>query len=396
MSEIMVWMLAALGGELLLMLLALLAFSWFRNRAAGRRDGKAIQVLVSRIKNAKNDRAAAIGRYLKDQMGMSGDALDQAKSAMLRAELVLLQRFAGIYRKRDAGAAAQFDIDLAAVFAPYHELRGGGDAVAAEQGAVDMSEIEALRSENKRLSDELSVTMGTMSRMLNEYSTMFAGGAPGDPVPIASPVGAAAIVGEDGDDGREADMDAHPQDEIDVLFAESSDDPALEQTGSQEGAAGQAVEGPAPAGVTGDGAAEDQAGIVAGQHGDPADPYQGAQETAAGSDLVENEVADDWEVGIESPDPSAIEIEQGDDLDGVSILLEEGPVEVVAFDEADEFDAELAGDGDDLFDSAEPETIARAEAALGAAADGLDEVEQLESDDLFDAGEEPLRTRSGG
>lgn len=393
MSEIMVWMLAALAGELLLMLLALLAFSWFRNRAASRRDGKAIQALVTRIKNAKNDREAAIGRFLSEQMEMSGDALDQAKSAMLRSELVLLQRFAGIYRKRDAGAAAQFDIDLATALVPYQELRGNGGAVAGEPDEVDPSELNALRAENKRLSDELSVTMGTMSRMLNEYSTMFAGGAPGESVPIAAQAGTAAEVPERTDEVPGTTTDTDPQDEIDVLFQEGEDDPELDPAGGLDDASGPVVDEPMSPRVTAEGAQEAGAGNAAEQPGDPVESDQEVQEAAAGSDPVESEPVDEWEVGIESPDPSAIEIEQGDDLDSVSILLEEGPVEVVAFDGADEIEAEV---GDDLFDSAEPETIARAEVALDITDSALDEVELLDGEDLFDAGEEPLKTQSGG
>ena len=37
--------------------------------------------------------------------------------------------------------------------------------------------MQRLKEENERLSDELRVTMDTMGRMLNEYSSMFAGGS---------------------------------------------------------------------------------------------------------------------------------------------------------------------------------------------------------------------------
>ncbi|MCW9077654.1 MAG: hypothetical protein OQK74_00605, partial [Gammaproteobacteria bacterium] len=177
MSEVMILMSAILAGELLLVLLGLLSYAWFRNRALRRRDTKAIRVLATRIKNTRTERETKIVQFLGEQMGISGEALEQAKTAMLRAELLLLQRFAGVYKKRDAGAAAQFDIDLMAALAPYYELEGGGIVVTQEQPDQDISVLESLRAENQRLSDELSVTMETMSRMLNEYSTMFTGGS---------------------------------------------------------------------------------------------------------------------------------------------------------------------------------------------------------------------------
>ncbi|MBA1443594.1 MAG: hypothetical protein FE835_01505 [Gammaproteobacteria bacterium] len=51
-----------------------------------------------------------------------------------------------------------------------------GGAVSGTDGAEE-GEIEHLKTENERLSDELRVTMDTMGRMLNEYSSMYAGGS---------------------------------------------------------------------------------------------------------------------------------------------------------------------------------------------------------------------------
>ncbi|MGB5612506.1 MAG: hypothetical protein WBM67_07615 [Sedimenticolaceae bacterium] len=381
MSEMVIWMFAALGGEILLLLLVLLAFSWFRNRAAGRRDREAIQGLVTRIKNARNEREAAIGRFLDEQIGMSGDALMQAKSAMLLAEMVLLQRFANIYGKRDALAAAQFDDDITAVLAPYHELRGGGEAVAVEPGVADPSELNALRAENKSLSDELSVTMGTISRMLNEYSTMFVDGAPGESAPVAAPVGASAADAGETEESPDVTPENDPGDDIDVLFAEAEADPVPPVAGRPE-AAGQAV-GQEPPGMAGDDAVDDVAGEPLG--------------IAAEKETTGHEAADAWEVSVvESPAPLPLETGQGDELDGGSGFLGEGTVEAMAFDDADEFDVDPVEAGDDLFDSAEPETIARAGAALDAAGDSIDDGEVPNGEELFDAGDEPLRTQSGG
>ena len=278
MSEVMVLMSAILAGELLLVLLVLLSYAWFRNRALQRRDAKAVRVLATRIKNTRNEREARIARFLSEQMGISGEAQEQAKTAMLRAELLLLQRFAGVYRKRDAGAAAQFDIDLAAALAPYYELDGGGVVVTHEQPNEDASELDSLRAENQRLSDELGVTMETMSRMLNEYSTMFTGGSLGQSGPIAAlvgggdgarpegetvvePVAGQTVLSSDPDTpvemaaqaecavdletdldpniqveeggGDSDNVDTGAQDDIDELFAAQSDVPPPEELGDE-------------------------------------------------------------------------------------------------------------------------------------------------------------------
>jgi hypothetical protein len=527
MSEVMVTMIAALAGELLLVLFVLLAVAWFRSRAAQRRDNKAMRVLVARIKNGKKEREATMAGFLGEQMGLSGEPLQQAKTAILRAELVLLQRFAGVYKKRDAGAAAQFDIDLAAAVLPYQELQSGGTAVAPDEPAVDASELEKLRAENVRLSEELSVTMETMSRMLNEYSTMFAGGAGGVVAPVAALAGAAGaaaagagagegvaprletgpaaplsdagfendadidivaetdigaeddpgaqydvevdfapdddfgaaadgsddIVGADdalvegydteevvAGDQADADADVTGQDDIDVLFAAENDDSLFDESvqdaviespldepdnarASQELRSGTETTdtsdpGPEPvsdvkaaggeheeAAGFGDGDIVESGVVVDVQEEAPGDaPEEVSAGAAAGAPQTSGEARgymQDTEITTDQGELVAaadgelleVEIEAGDDLEAVTGLLEEGPAEVVAFEDAGDFDVALAVDGDDLFDAAGSETIVRAEAAAGDVIDSAGNGEEPDIDELFDAIEQPLKTR---
>ncbi len=190
MKDLMFW-LALAGGEVLLLAFVLLLVYWIRHTAMARRDREAIGRLISAVRAGRAEREAAIGSFLAERMGLQGAELDRTRVAMMREELGLLQRFATIYRDRDAGSAAQFHIALQSALAPWFELRGGGGA--GEVSEIDDSELEALRQENKRLSEELSVTMETMSRMLSEYSSMFAGS---DAAPEAVP----SAVGEVGND----------------------------------------------------------------------------------------------------------------------------------------------------------------------------------------------------
>lgn len=304
MTELMVTMMAALAGELLLVLFVLLLVAWFRGRAARRRDSKAIRVLVTRIKNSKGEREATIERYLGERAGLSGEPLQQAKTAILRAELVLLQRFAGVYKKRDAGAAAQFDIDLAAAVVPYHELPGDGIVVATDEAAADTSELEELRVENARLSEELSVTMETMSRMLNEYSSMFAGGAEG--VAGYSGTADAGVAGTDevGDSELETEPAAPPSNAsledgagVDIM---AQDDIGAEDDGAAAAAAdaGDDAEVDVPAG--------DEIGIEL----DGANDTEGAEDVIIRRDEVAEAVAEDHAVAGEN-------LTEQDDIDAL-------------------------------------------------------------------------------
>lgn len=199
MSQTMLVLLGALGAELLLLVLVLLTVAFFRNRAAAQRDQRAMRALVARVKKGKAEREQLLEQYLAERMGLSDPELTQAKVAMLRAELSLLQRFAGIYRNREAVMAARFDADLYAALEPYHALVGvaQADQEPSQPGEVDGTGMEALRQENERLSEELRITMETMSRMLNEYSTMFSGSPPESPAETEEPIAVPAPMSVD-------------------------------------------------------------------------------------------------------------------------------------------------------------------------------------------------------
>jgi hypothetical protein len=346
MNETMALMLAALGGELLLLLLILLTVSYLRNRTARRRDHEAIQALVARVRQAKPEREQAIEQFLSRGMGLTGETLTEVKVGMLRAELVLLQRFAGIYKKRDTAAAGRFDGDLYAALAPYHALTAGG--VVIEQGVEDApatAELEFLRSENARMAEELRITMETMSRMLNEYSAMFAGAPPDHAPPIAAIAGAA---------GNEGEPDPQTEDVGDVQHVDIAVD-----IGEGEPAADGTLEAPQER-------AESPADGVAEQDENASEVHQPAQAPTAQRDPAQT-----------------------------AGPLEEGTVEVVAFDERPEAGFDPDDLADDLVDAlaqqaTEGEAVPRGDDPVGADPYAPD------LDALFDAGDEPLKTQSGG
>ena len=328
MSNVMLVMTAALAAELFLVLLGLLLFSWIKNRAARNRDIKAMRVLVARIKKSMDERDAEIEGFLADGMGLSGEPLQQTKVSIRRAELELLKRFASVYKKRDAGAAAQFDIDLVTGLAPYLALRGTAQGTVVEEAPADPSEIEALRAQNARLSEELSVTMETMARMLNEYSSMFSGGAPGAAIPMEDLVGTdgeTTDAVEDPDSGADATSSQPLEDDIEIDVAIAETPQAVELDTSE------VTEGPAAGAVT-------------------TDPQDDLQAVAAAAD----------DADVPSPDSAAAADSQQDDIDALfaaeaqqdlvnasdpeePTTAEAGPV-VAAVEEPESYDtAELAG-----------------------------------------------------
>ena len=176
MSQTMIVMGAALGAEIVLLLIVALSVAYLRNRAARRRDHAAIQALIARVRKERPQREQAIARFLGSGLGYQDSDLSDSTTRLARAELLLLQRFATLYRERDADLAGRFDGELNGMLDAYHALAAAAAPAGDESvvPAADDAELEALRRENTRLSEELRITMETMSRMLNEYSTMFA------------------------------------------------------------------------------------------------------------------------------------------------------------------------------------------------------------------------------
>lgn len=157
--------------EVLLLTFVLLLIFWIRQVRAAKKDRQAVARLVEGARRHKSQREQVITDFLQDKLGLSGSSMEKARTTLMREEFRILQAFASVYAGRHSGSASQFQLELERAIAPYHQL---GVAVAVADGpSVDSSEVEALRQENARLSDELSVTMDTLSRMLTEYSGVF-------------------------------------------------------------------------------------------------------------------------------------------------------------------------------------------------------------------------------
>lgn len=138
------------------------------------RDRKAAAVIIQKIKEDEARRTAETKKILIYKFGFDDGDAEKLAVRTDRAERVLYQSIINMYLQRDASALEGLNITFETAVEPYRTLEppGGG---GASGGSVDESkELTKLREENKRLSEEIGVTMQTMGRMLSEYSTMFA------------------------------------------------------------------------------------------------------------------------------------------------------------------------------------------------------------------------------
>jgi cell division protein FtsL len=153
------------------------------------KDRKAVQGLIARVSEDEKRRKQETRELLQERFQLTGETLEEAVVRINHGEKVLYQQFINIYLNRDTVVFPSLNVEFEAAVEPYRSLeiqfpeiealpvsdaeasQGDGMPVADEEG-----ELYVLRKENARLSEELRVTMDTMSRMLNEYASMFSGG----------------------------------------------------------------------------------------------------------------------------------------------------------------------------------------------------------------------------
>jgi hypothetical protein len=142
---------------------------------------KAAHHLAERVQSDKEKRTERLQALLAEKFGYEGKELEQALHDITQNEMRLYQNIINGFLKDDQIFLQQVDVDVENLVLSYQGLNAPqgstSEVVQVSDSGESAEEIQHLREENERLSDELKVTMDTMGRMLNEYSTMFAGGS---------------------------------------------------------------------------------------------------------------------------------------------------------------------------------------------------------------------------
>ncbi|MET0064627.1 MAG: hypothetical protein ABW176_20240 [Candidatus Thiodiazotropha endolucinida] len=133
--------------------------------------------LAERVKTDKAKREQRLKVLLQDRYQYQEAELQQTLHNMMQTEMLLYQNVINGFLKDDQVHLQQIDVDVENLVLGYQGLEVSAPATSSTQASDSNEEITQLKEENERLSEELRVTMDTMGRMLNEYSTMFAGGA---------------------------------------------------------------------------------------------------------------------------------------------------------------------------------------------------------------------------
>jgi hypothetical protein len=166
-------------GELFVALLVLSGVLSFFAMQRKARIRKSAHHLAERVQADKPQRMERLKKLLAERYGYAGGELDQSLHSVTQAEMRLYQNIINGLLKDDQITLQQIDVDVENFVLAYQALNlsaGSEKPTVKTPSAENGDEIQHLKEENERLSEELKVTMDTMGRMLNEYSSMFAGG----------------------------------------------------------------------------------------------------------------------------------------------------------------------------------------------------------------------------
>ncbi|AKH21796.1 hypothetical protein [Sedimenticola thiotaurini] len=148
-----------------------------------RRERAAVKSLIAAVRQDSERRDGETRQVLQQRFGLSGGGLDETAGKISRGEKQFYQTVIDLFLHRNTVALQNFSVDYEKSVEPYRTLElslgtaGAATEPPAEAPDDSADELYLLREENKRLSDELQLTMNTMGTMLNEYTQMFAGGA---------------------------------------------------------------------------------------------------------------------------------------------------------------------------------------------------------------------------
>jgi len=162
--------------ELVLLLLAVDVVIVVRFVIRRRREKASIERLVALVRQDVERRQQETRNLLEKKYGYSDEKLEKTTKKIVREEKRIYQTLANIFTTRDNVAIENLSIVFEEAVEPYRTLDVSNIVKANDtdgEGEDSSAEIKRLKKQNQELSDELKVTMNTISRMLHEYSSIF-------------------------------------------------------------------------------------------------------------------------------------------------------------------------------------------------------------------------------
>ncbi len=161
--------------ELVLLLIAVDVAILVRFVIRRRREKASIERLVALVRRDEERRKKETRNLLEKKYGYSDEKLEKTTKKIIREEKRIYQMLANLFTTRDNLAIENLSIAFEEAVEPYRTLDLPRIVEESDVGGEEKdnnAEAKRLKEQNQRLSDELKITMNTISRMLHEYSNI--------------------------------------------------------------------------------------------------------------------------------------------------------------------------------------------------------------------------------
>lgn len=163
---------------LVLLVVAMGLGIWHRRRA----DVQGMRDLIDAVQDRDEQRKEALREFLANNLGFEEPDLSQRVSLIDSQRKAFYKALVQAFIRHDARAVAALHEPLDAYADTYHLLAhqappSAAPIVAAEPAptppAEDSVALNNLRKENKRLKEEVHITLSTLNNIFSEYTSMF-------------------------------------------------------------------------------------------------------------------------------------------------------------------------------------------------------------------------------
>lgn len=210
------------------------------------KQSDAVQNLVKKLKKVKKTRITHHSSFLINTLKYEESLAKKIAQDFVKTEMAFYERIVSIFSHNNLIILERLDKTTGRLIDCYQKLKLPASASSTEidtaGGDENGAEINQLKTENQRLSDELRATMDTMGKMLSEYTTMYGGGEPPDNTLISKMLKILRQQGEiEGDIEDESNVPAATPEiseeilePVSVEEMQSDDEPELEQNDSAQ------------------------------------------------------------------------------------------------------------------------------------------------------------------
>lgn len=158
--------------------LLVVVFTFFISRRKSK-ERSAAKDLVNKLKDSESSRKESLGDRLSESCELDPSKIDHVIAEIDGQEKNLYQQIVKMFLGRDAALLAEIDKSVQALSDPFcrllSEIASSEKVDSAMSSAIETAnlEIQRLRGESERLSEQLGMAMQTMDEVSSEYSKMF-------------------------------------------------------------------------------------------------------------------------------------------------------------------------------------------------------------------------------